>query len=192
MPTVVTRPQEDTLAAPLPHASTRRAVLAGVLLPAAAGIAQAHEGHPPAAATDRAAQPFLAENEAAMARMMQAMAVPPSGDVDCDFVAMMTAHHQGAIDMAMALLRHGGNLRLRRLAQEIIITQRDLAGTPDGSGPLEPLAAFTTNPAGAAIVNAVGPIRQIVAGDGAAQRRFLVIAANDGGRPGMVHQVQQP
>ena len=67
-----------------------------------------------------------------------------------------------------------------------------LAGMPDGSGPLEPLAAFTTNPAGAAIVNAVGPIRQIVAGDGAAQRRYLVIAASDGGKPGVVQQVQQP
>jgi hypothetical protein len=34
-----------------------------------------------------------------------------------------------------------------------------LAETADGSGALQPLAAFTTNPAGAAIVNATGPIR---------------------------------
>ncbi|MBL6077089.1 DUF305 domain-containing protein [Belnapia sp. T18] len=67
---------------------------------------------------------FMAENDVAMAQMMQAMAVRPSGDIDRDFVAMMTAHHQGAIDMATALLRHGGNERLRRLAQEIVITQQ--------------------------------------------------------------------
>jgi hypothetical protein len=67
---------------------------------------------------------FLAENHAAMNRMMKAMAIKPSGDVDKDFVAMMVPHHQGAIDMAMAVLRNGHNERIRRLAQEIIITQQ--------------------------------------------------------------------
>lgn len=51
-----------------------------------------------------------------------------------------------------------------------------LAADPKG-GPLEPLAAFKTNPAGAAIVNAVGPIRQIVQGSGKDARLFLVIAS---------------
>ena len=68
---------------------------------------------------------FLAENDAAMARMMAAMHVEPSGDVDADFVAAMVPHHQGAIDMAQALLRYGKNERLRRIAQEIIVTQQD-------------------------------------------------------------------
>jgi uncharacterized protein (DUF305 family) len=36
----------------------------------------------------------------------------------------MTAHHQGAIDMARIQLRYGHNERLRRLAQEIIVTQQ--------------------------------------------------------------------
>ena len=103
------------------------AALIGLLLLDAAGAALAHEGHQHDAAgtTKVAEQPFLVENEAAMTRMMQAMAVQPSGDIDRDFVAMMTAHHQGAIDMATALLRHGGNERLRRLAQEVIVTQQD-------------------------------------------------------------------
>jgi hypothetical protein len=35
----------------------------------------------------------------------------------------------------------------------------------DGGGKLEPLASFMTNPAGSAIVNAFGPIRQIVQGE---------------------------
>jgi uncharacterized protein (DUF305 family) len=33
-------------------------------------------------------------------------------------------HHQGAIRMAQALLRYGHNERLRRMAQEIIVTQQ--------------------------------------------------------------------
>ena len=68
--------------------------------------------------------PFLAENNAAMTRMMTDMAVKPTGDVDADFVAMMVPHHQGAIDMALAVLRHGRNAQIRRLAQEIIVTQQ--------------------------------------------------------------------
>jgi len=67
---------------------------------------------------------FLAENTAAMNKMMSDMAVKPTGDVDADFVAMMVPHHQGAIDMALAVLRHGRNPQIRRLAQEIIVTQQ--------------------------------------------------------------------
>jgi len=59
-----------------------------------------------------------------MTKMMAAMEIKPSGDVDKDFVAMMTPHHQGAVDMAQAMLRYGHNEQLRRLAQEIIVTQQ--------------------------------------------------------------------
>ena len=45
----------------------------------------------------------------------------------------------------------------------------------DGSGPLQALSNFMTNPAGAAIVNAVGPIRQIVCSDAPDLHRYLVI-----------------
>jgi uncharacterized protein (DUF305 family) len=68
--------------------------------------------------------PFLAENGAAMKKMMNNMAVKPTGDVDVDFVALMVPHHQGAIDMALAVLRYGRNAQIRRLAQEIIVTQQ--------------------------------------------------------------------
>src|SRR6266566_138534 len=67
--------------------------------------------------------PFLARSNAAMARMMAAMKIKPSNDVDRDFVAMMVPHHQGAIDMAEAELSYGHNEPLRGLAQEIIATQ---------------------------------------------------------------------
>ncbi len=75
-----------------------------------------------AASTEEVA--FLVENDAAMEKMMGAMKIKPSGSVDEDFVSMMVPHHQGAIDMAMAELRYGRNEQLRRLAQEIIVTQQ--------------------------------------------------------------------
>jgi hypothetical protein len=71
-----------------------------------------------------ASKAWLDENSAAMKKMMTGMDVKPTGDVDRDFVAMMVPHHQGAIDMAQALLKYGRNKQLRRLAQEIIVTQQ--------------------------------------------------------------------
>jgi uncharacterized protein (DUF305 family) len=67
---------------------------------------------------------YIAENVSAMTKMMIDMGIRPSGDVDADFVAMMVPHHQGAIEMAQAELRYGRNESLRRMAQEIIVTQR--------------------------------------------------------------------
>ena len=58
-----------------------------------------------------------------MTKMMIDMGIRPSGDVDTDFVALMVPHHQGAIEMAQAELRYGRNEPLRRMAQEIIVTQ---------------------------------------------------------------------
>ena len=67
---------------------------------------------------------FTAENTAAMDKMMAGMAIKSSNDVDRDFASMMIPHHQGAIDMAEAELRHGHNEQLRRIAQEIIVDQQ--------------------------------------------------------------------
>jgi YVTN family beta-propeller protein len=58
-----------------------------------------------------------------------------------------------------------------------------LSDQRDHASALQPLANFTTNPAGAAIVNALGPIRQIVKPDAAASRRYLMIVAADGNTP---------
>ena len=65
-----------------------------------------------------------------------------------------------------------------------------LAPERSGEGPLEPLAAFMTNPAGSAIVNATGAIRQVVHGEDHIQRRYLVIAKGRADKPGPVVQVQ--
>ena len=67
-----------------------------------------------------------------------------------------------------------------------------LADNPQGNPPLEELAAFSTNPAGAAVVDAVGPIRQIVATDAPTLRRYLVIAPVKNGKPGAPVQLQRP
>ncbi|SFB14734.1 40-residue YVTN family beta-propeller repeat-containing protein [Rhizobium sp. NFR07] len=65
-----------------------------------------------------------------------------------------------------------------------------LSDKPDGSGSLEGLSNFMTNPAGSAIVNAVGPIRQIVEAKHKDERRYLVVASSQDGKPGKVLQVQ--
>jgi YVTN family beta-propeller protein len=65
-----------------------------------------------------------------------------------------------------------------------------LATRANGGGRLEPLAAFMTNPAGSAIVNAVGPIRQIVQNQVKPERHYLVIVPNADGKLGKPVQVQ--
>ncbi|TCR60569.1 YncE family protein [Bosea sp. BK604] len=64
------------------------------------------------------------------------------------------------------------------------------ARSRDGRGPLEPLSAFMSNPAGSAIVNATGPIRQIVRSDARSQQRYLVITEGTADAPGAIVQVQ--
>src|ERR1700731_4353605 len=67
-----------------------------------------------------------------------------------------------------------------------------LASRADGGGELEPLQDFMTNPAGAAIVNTVGPILEIVKGETAPPRRYLVIASGSSTNPGTPVQIQVP
>ena len=77
-----------------------------------------------ASALAAAPQDFATDMAAAMEQMHHEMMVAPSGDPDRDFAAMMIPHHQGAIEMAQAQLRYGKDERLRRLAQGIIVEQR--------------------------------------------------------------------
>jgi YVTN family beta-propeller protein len=62
----------------------------------------------------------------------------------------------------------------------------------NGRGNLVSIATFMTNPSGAAIVNAVGPIRQVVKGDAPDSRRYLVIAPGSMTEVGKAVQVQAP
>jgi uncharacterized protein (DUF305 family) len=88
--------------------------------------AEAHEAMPGAGAgTARAAdETFMSMMGEAMRRMDSGMNVAPTGDPDRDFARMMIPHHQGAVDMALVELRFGKDERLRRLAQGIIVEQR--------------------------------------------------------------------
>jgi hypothetical protein len=65
-----------------------------------------------------------------------------------------------------------------------------LSSDPHGKAPPEPLAAFTTNPMGAAIVNAIGPIRQVTQAKKADARRYLIIVNGKPGELGEPVQVQ--
>jgi YVTN family beta-propeller protein len=65
------------------------------------------------------------------------------------------------------------------------------ANEPSGTGVLEPLQGFMTNPAGAAIVNAIGPIRQLVRGENNTPRRYLVIVPGTPQNHGAPVQVQR-
>ena len=115
--------------------SNRIAVIYAVVGVGLAVLAPAHADTSQEAA-------FLAENQAAMNKMMAGMNIKPTGDVDHDFTAMMIPHHQGAIDMAQAELRYGRNEQLRRMAQEIIVTQQqEIAAMRLAAGePLPPSA----------------------------------------------------
>jgi len=66
-----------------------------------------------------------------------------------------------------------------------------LATEPSGTGVLEPLQSFMTNPAGAAVVNAIGPIRQLVRGEDKIPRRYLVIHPGTPDNHGAAVQVQR-
>jgi hypothetical protein len=88
----------------------------------------AHEhgaaGKPPPAFEATRDKPFPALMNDAMSIMNDGMMrAPMNGNADHDFASMMIPHHQGAIDMAKAELLYGTNPVLRRLAQEIIVTQ---------------------------------------------------------------------
>lgn len=99
----------------------------------AGATASAQEAHPHhGSAVNQAPPPFVASSSKPFPVLMDdAMRVmdygmvnaPMNGDPDHDFAAMMIPHHQGAIDMAKAELLYGKNPALRRLAQEIIVTQ---------------------------------------------------------------------
>jgi uncharacterized protein (DUF305 family) len=125
---------QDIVVEELQEIAAMRAALGEKLTPTEATLAASFTGTaaelgsspvpadhvPPSFKTERH---FLAENAAAMTKMMNDMTIKPTGNIDRDFVAMMVPHHQGAIDMAKAELRYGREAQLRRIAQEIIVDQ---------------------------------------------------------------------
>lgn len=75
------------------------------------------------ASSDR---PFARLMDEAMAIMDRDMAAAPmNGEAGHDFVTMMLPHHQGAIDMAKAVLLNTKDPELRNLALGIIAEQQN-------------------------------------------------------------------
>ena len=66
-----------------------------------------------------------------------------------------------------------------------------IADNPKGEGKLQALAGFMTSPSGSAVVNAVGPLRNVVSADTPAPRRYLVIAEGKPDELGIVVQTQR-
>lgn len=61
----------------------------------------------------------------AMLVMDRDMDFPPSKNGDADFLAMMIAHHQGAVDMAQAVILHSQKTELKNFAMQIISEQKN-------------------------------------------------------------------
>jgi hypothetical protein len=67
-----------------------------------------------------------------------------------------------------------------------------LTTNPNGTGTIEPIVQFMTNPAGAQIVNAVGPMPDRGSGDPRPdERRYLAVMTLENGKPGQPVQLQQ-
>jgi hypothetical protein len=116
----------------------------------AASVHRDHGPLPPLeTAPDGGTPTFYSEMTDVNARMHDGMAVVPSDDVDRDFMRMMIPHHQGAIDMALVLLKYGYDERLKRLAQSIIIEQgQEIAYMRGLLDPPRPRSPDTDNIAG--------------------------------------------
>jgi uncharacterized protein (DUF305 family) len=80
----------------------------------------------PPAFVASSAKPFPALMNDAMAVMAHGMQrAPMNGVAEHDFITMMIPHHQGAIDMAKAVLLHTKDRELQNLAQGIITEQQN-------------------------------------------------------------------
>ena len=116
----------------------RKLILIATLIVLAVMSMQAHQHEAQSAASTMGWSPaptakFVASSEKTFNQLMSDVmgvmhtgmhTAPQTGGPDHDFVTLMIPHHQGAIDMAKALLLYGKDPQMRRLAQEIITDQQ--------------------------------------------------------------------
>lgn len=110
----------------------RRMIAVGLMVLAGLGGAYAqhsgkhmHDGPEVPARHGKVFELFANEMNVGMEKMMSEMHAPGyTGDPDIDFLAMMIPHHEGAIDMARLVLQYGNDPVTRKLAEDIIASQR--------------------------------------------------------------------
>lgn len=110
----------------------KRMIAAGLLAFGCLGVAHAqhpathvHGGPEVRAQYGKSFERFAGEMKVGMEKMMSDMHAPGyTGDPDIDFLAMMIPHHEGAVDMARLVLQHGNDPVTRKLAEDIIASQR--------------------------------------------------------------------
>jgi hypothetical protein len=96
----------------------------------------------------------------------------PPGSSSGDAPTTVTLNNQGLIDLLQAAVT---GLKPRSKFQLVLLSKNE---EPYGS--IEPLTTFETNPAGGAIVNTLGPLRQFVAGSvDPNDRRYLAIVPEE-------------
>jgi uncharacterized protein (DUF305 family) len=78
-----------------------------------------HSGMAASAADSDATKAY----QAAMDKMHMDMMKPPTGKPDLDFITGMIPHHQGAIDMAKAVLQYGKDPDIKTLAENVVKAQ---------------------------------------------------------------------
>jgi len=98
----------------------------GLLLISTMVLAGEHEHHNEAITkTSPEYTNFTNEMNTGMEKMMKDMhSHKYSGNPDIDFLSMMIPHHEGAIEMARLVLIYGTDPIVRKLAEDIIATQR--------------------------------------------------------------------
>lgn len=111
----------------------RATIVAAFLANIAGATASAQEHHHGAAGAPATPPVFIASTAKPFGALMDdAMSVmdagmkqaPMNGVPDHDFITMMVPHHQGAVDMAKAVLLHTKDPEIRNLALGIIAEQQ--------------------------------------------------------------------
>jgi YVTN family beta-propeller protein len=97
-------------------------------------------------------------------------------------VTTVSINNQGLIDLVEAAVT---GLQPKQTYQLVLVEH-----TTPPYGAIQPLEIFQTNPAGAAVVNTMGPIKRIVADNSEIQRRYLAIIPFENGNQGAPVQVQ--
>ncbi|MDQ0457521.1 MULTISPECIES: DUF305 domain-containing protein [Rhizobium/Agrobacterium group] len=100
-------------------------LVASFVFVGSASAEQSHDHHPAMSMEDSGTSTAFSKSmKVAMDKMHAGMmAVPETGNPDHDFLAQMIPHHQGAIDMAKAVLLTTKDPQIRNLAQSIITEQ---------------------------------------------------------------------